>query len=140
VPCITDVEGVPEITGARFVELLLDTTIENAGSGVVFVPSLTRITMLLNVPTLLAVGVPCNRPVAVLNVAHEGRLVIENVNGLPSGSDAVGWNEYAVPTVAEVTGVPEITGARFAVLLTAIVNAGNCADAWPSLTVIRMLA
>ena len=46
--------------------------------------------MLLNVPTLLAVGVPCNRPVVVLNVAHEGAFVIENVNVLPSGSLAVG--------------------------------------------------
>jgi len=43
--------------------------------------------------TSLAVGVPCSRPVVVLNVAHAGLLVIENVNESPSGSLAVGWNE-----------------------------------------------
>ena len=88
---MTVVGGVPEITGARFGALL--TTIENAGSCAVAFPSLTQITMLLNVPTLLAVGVPCFRAVVVLNVAHEGAPVIEYVNGLPSGSLAVGWNE-----------------------------------------------
>ena len=66
------------------------TVMLKAASEVVVLPSLTRITMLLNVPTLLAVGVPCNRPVVVLNVAHEGAFVIENVNVLPLGSLAVG--------------------------------------------------
>ena len=89
-PCITDVGGVPEITGAPFAGAVLLTAIANAGSCAVAVPSLTLITMLLNVPTLLAVGVPCSRPVVVLNVAHDGRFAIENVNGLPSGSLAVG--------------------------------------------------
>jgi hypothetical protein len=88
VPCTTDVDGVPEITGGRLEGAL--TTIENAGSCVVACPSLTLITMLLNVPTLLEVGVPCSRPVVVLNVAHDGAFVIENVKGLPSGSLAVG--------------------------------------------------
>jgi hypothetical protein len=88
VPCITDVEGVPEITGGRFAGLL--TAIANAGSCAVACPSLTLITMLLYVPTLLAAGVPCNRPVVALNVAHDGAFVIEYVNGLPSGSLAVG--------------------------------------------------
>ena len=46
--------------------------------------------MLLVVPTLPAPGVPVNRPVVALNVAHDGRFVIENVSGLPSGSLAVG--------------------------------------------------
>ena len=37
-----------------------------------------------------AVGVPLNRPVVELNVAHAGLLVILKVNLLPSGSEAVG--------------------------------------------------
>jgi hypothetical protein len=88
VPCITDVAGVPDISGARFATAV--TTIENAGSCAAATPSLTLITMLLYVPTCVDVGVPCNRPVDVLNVAHGGAFVIENVNGLPSGSLAVG--------------------------------------------------
>ena len=87
-PCITDVDGVPEIIGAPFAVLL--TVIENAGNCAVTLPSLTLIAMLLVVPTLLAVGVPCSRPVVVLNVAHDGRFVIENVNGSLSASLAVG--------------------------------------------------
>ena len=89
-PCITDVGGEPEITGAPFAGAVLLTTMANAGNCADVVPSLTVIAMLLFVPTLLAVGVPCNGPVVALNVAHEGRFAIENVNALPSGSLAVG--------------------------------------------------
>ena len=39
-----------------------------------------------------APGVPCRVPFAELNVAHVGRFAIENVNELPSGSEAVGVN------------------------------------------------
>jgi hypothetical protein len=57
VPCITDVDGVPEITGAPFVGAgagaVLLTVIANAGNCAVPLPSLTLIAMLLNVPTLL---------------------------------------------------------------------------------------
>ena len=67
-----------------------DTVIANVGSDVVVLLSPTRIWMLLVVPALLAVGVPCKRPVCVLNVAQAGRFVIENVKASPSGSDAVG--------------------------------------------------
>ena len=66
------------------------TAMLKAANEVVVFPSLTLITMLLNVPTLLAVGVPCSRPVVVLNVAHDGAFVIENVNVSPSASLAVG--------------------------------------------------
>ena len=85
---MTEVDGAPEISGARLPALL--TTIAKAGSCEVTLPSLTLITMLLNVPTLEDVGVPCKRPVVVLNVAQAGRFVIENVNGSPSASLAVG--------------------------------------------------
>jgi hypothetical protein len=37
-------------------------------------------------------GVPCSLPVAVLNVAHVGRLAIANVRAFPSASEAVGVN------------------------------------------------
>jgi hypothetical protein len=41
--------------------------------------------------------VPWSWPVVVLNVAHEGRFAIENVNvSLGLGSLAVGVNEYWV--------------------------------------------
>ena len=85
-------------------------------------------------PTWLAAGVPCNRPVVVLNVAHDGLFAIAYVNVLPSGSLAVGWNEYAVPGVTDVGGVPEITGGRFGMLFTTIENAGSDAVSLPSLT------
>jgi hypothetical protein len=137
VPTITEVAGVPEMTGARFGAL--ETAIENAGSCALVCPSLTAITMLPYVPTWLVEGVPCSRPVDALNVAHDGRFVIENVSVLPSGSLADGWNEYAVPAVTEVGGVPEIVGGRFATFVTAIENAGSCAVACPSLTPMTML-
>ena len=94
--------------------------------------------MFANVPTLAAAGVPCSRPVVVLNVAHVGRFVMLNVNVPPSESLAVGVNEYCVPAVAVVGGVPEIVGATFGTELTTIENAGNCAVAFPSLTPITM--
>ena len=90
-PGITEVAGVPDMTGGRFG--MLFTVIVNAGSCAVACPSLTRIAMLLYVPTWLAVGVPCSRPVVVLNVAQLGRFVMLNVSVPPSASLAVGWNE-----------------------------------------------
>src|SRR5512141_3470785 len=88
VPTVAVVGGVPEITGGAFDDA---TVIENAGSAVEALPSLTLMTMLLNVPMLVAPGVPCSNPVAVLKVAHVGRLAIEKVNGSESASAAVGW-------------------------------------------------
>ena len=57
----------------------------------------------------------------------------------PSGSEAVGLKLYAVPTLADVLGVPEIVGARLVVpelAETVIANAGNFADLPPSRAVI----
>src|SRR5262245_33406420 len=89
------------------------TMIENAGSCAVAWPSLTPMTMLLFVPTSLAVGMPCNCPVVVLNVAHAGLFVIENVSASPSRSVAVGVNAYCTPTDALVGAVPLIVGGEF---------------------------
>jgi hypothetical protein len=136
VPTVAVVGGAPEITGGVFDDA---TVIENAGSGVEALPSLTLITMLLNVPMLAAPGVPRSSPVLTLNVAHVGRLAIENVNGSESASAAVGWKVYAVPWVAVTEGDPLIVGARFVVgAVTVIENAGNEAVAEPSLTEITM--
>jgi hypothetical protein len=53
-----------------------------------------------------AVGVPDKRPVVGENVAHAGRFWILNVSTSPSGSLAVGVNEYAWPAVTVVNGCP----------------------------------
>ena len=138
-PCITDVGGVPEITGAPFAGAVLLTVSENAGNCAVRLPSLTLIAMLLVVPTLLAVGVPCSRPVVVLNVVQLGWFVMLKVSVPPSESLAVGVNEYAVPAVTVVGGEPEIVGGWFGGAPTTIENVASCAlPPCPSLTPMPM--
>jgi hypothetical protein len=85
-----------------------------------------------NVP--VAPGVPASLPVEVLNVAHDGLLRIENVSGLPSGSLAVGWKEYAVPTLAVLGGVPVMVGDLFALGFTTSEYAGSDTFVVPSVT------
>jgi len=114
----------------------------NEASEALAEPSLTLMTMPVVVPTSPAPGVPASKPVAVLNVAHAGRFAMLNVNVLPSGSLAVGRNEYGVPGSTDPAGLPEIVGARFVVPLvplTVIPKAGSEAPAAPSLTPITML-
>src|SRR5262245_13876607 len=94
--------------------------------------------MFANVPTLTDAGVPCNRPVVVLNVAQLGWFVMLNVSVPPSASVAVGVNEYCVPTVAVVGGDPPIVGGLFDEA-TAMENSGSGVDAIPSLTLMTML-
>ena len=77
-------------------------------------PSLTVMVMLGNVP--VAVGVPDNLPVELLMVIQAGWPVTLKVSVSLSASEAVGVKEYAVPTVAEVGGAPEIVGAWFVAL------------------------
>jgi hypothetical protein len=128
-----DVGGVPVMVGAEF-EPDPETVMLNAGSIVDDTPSVTMIMINEYVP--VAVGVPLSRPVLVLNVAHAGLLRMENVSVLPSGSLAVGWNEYAVPTVAVVTGVPEMVGDLFGFGCTTIENTGKETRVVPSVTEI----
>ena len=94
--------------------------------------------MSANVPTFAAAGVPCSLPLLALNVAQLGRLLMLNVSVPPLASFAVGANEYSVPTVAVVGGVPEIVGGVFEDA-TVIENACNGVDALPSLTLMTML-
>src|SRR5688572_29650548 len=95
--------------------------------------------MFAKLPTLPAAGVPCSRPLDAVKVAHTGLFAMLKVSVLPFASLAVGWNEYATPTVAVVAGAPEMTGATLTAETT-IVNAGNEAETLPSLTLITMLA
>ena len=87
-------------------------------------PSLTLMTMPLVVPT--------SRPSAflqaarrVLNVAQDGLFAMLNVSVSLSASVAVGRNEYGVPGITAVAGVPEIVGARFGAALTMIENGAS---------------
>jgi hypothetical protein len=136
VPTVAAVGGVPEIVGARFGAAL--TTIVNGASCALACPSLTLIVTFANVPALLAVGVPCSRPVLAVNVAQVGRFAMLYVSVSPSASAPVGVNENCVPTVAVVGGAPEIVGAAFDAD-TVIANAGSGVDAVPSLTLMTML-
>jgi hypothetical protein len=65
-------------------------------------------------------------------------LVIEKLRAWPSGSDAVGRNEYACPTVPLLGGVPLIVGARFAAV-TVTLKGASVAEAVPSDTEMTML-
>ncbi len=89
------VGGTPEIEGGGSdvdvaVLVAVSTCIVNAGRDALFQPSLTAITILAYVPALPAEGVPESRPVLLLKVAHEGWLVIPNVNVRPDVSVADG--------------------------------------------------
>lgn len=54
----------------------------------------------------------------MLNAAQAGLFVMENDILRPAGSLAVGVNEYAVPAVTFVAGVPEMVGGSGAETLT----------------------
>lgn len=115
------------------------TVIPKDGSDAEPEPSLTLMAIPVEVPTLAAAGVPLRRPVAELNVAHEGLPVIEKVSAAPLGLVVVGWNEYPDPATTVVAGVPEMVGGGAAFdPVTVIENAGRAADAEPLLTLITM--
>ena len=54
----------------------------------------------------------------MLNAAQAGLFAMENDMLRPAGSLAVGVNEYAVPAVTLVAGVPEMVGGSGAETLT----------------------
>src|SRR4051812_16475345 len=105
------VGGVPVMVGGRLAGAVLPTVSEKAGRAAETLPSLTLITMPLVVPSEPVGGVPLTWPVAGVNVAQLGLLVISNVRVSSWASSAVGVNVYGVPTVALVPGVPMIVGA-----------------------------
>lgn len=73
-------------------------------------PSLTPITMLPDVPTLAAVGVPVNWPVVELKLAQDGLPEIENLSVVPRGPLALGVKAYAVPATSVRAGEPDMVG------------------------------
>jgi hypothetical protein len=123
--------GEPLIVGGEAAAL---TVIVKDASEALAVPSLTVITMPEKAPVFVAPGVPESLPFVVLNVAQLGFPAIENVSVPPRGLDAVGVNEYAVPTVAVVAGMPEMVGGVAAV--TVMLKVGSEAVEVPSLTEI----
>ena len=89
----------------------------NAGKLALAVPSLTLILMLLNVPTLAAVGVPLSRPVLELNAAQAGALAMLNVSVLPSASVALATGSVTLswlPPTQNTDGSPlaDLAGYR----------------------------
>jgi hypothetical protein len=88
--------GCPEIVGGVFaggVAGAAVTAIVKAARDALDFPSLTLIvTGALDLPASPAAGVPESKPDAGSKVAHVGLLVISNVRGSPSASEALGWN------------------------------------------------
>jgi hypothetical protein len=82
------VPGVPEMVGGGGGAEL--TVMVKAGSEADWLPSLTLITIGLDVPTSAAAGVPLSLPVAVSNAAHEGLPVMAKVSVLVLASEALG--------------------------------------------------
>lgn len=89
------------------------TVTENDGSDAVASPSETEITMAAVLPASSADGVPEIAPFCRFRFAQPGRPVALKDSRSPSASLATGWKLHAVPTVAAVTGLPLIVGARF---------------------------
>jgi len=108
---------MPLMTGGT---LPLTTAILKLGSDVVALPSLTLMTIPEYVPVL--VGVPVSLPLYLLKIAHDGLLIIENVNGSLLASEAVGANVYNWFAVKIVNGSPLMTGAVLAAAVTSVVN------------------
>jgi hypothetical protein len=107
-PSVFSVGGIHDRV-ARPVETVV-TAIANALSAMLASPSLTEIAMFEYVPTSLAPGVPDNRPVLVLNVAHAGLFWMLNASVSPSASAALGTKLYALDAFTAAGAVPEIVG------------------------------
>jgi hypothetical protein len=81
------------VVGGVVVEPEDCTTMLNAGNTPFVYPSYAVITTFEYVPTLLAVGVPDNKPVVLLKLAQDGPFVIANTIRRPFGSTAESWKE-----------------------------------------------
>ena len=79
------------MVGGRFPVPEAVSLIEKAASAVVAVPSLTEMTIELNVPTFPDCGVPLKSPLDAEKEAQGGRFTMPNVSKLPSASAALGW-------------------------------------------------
>ncbi len=102
------------------------TAIAKAGKVALVVPSLTAMAMFEYVPTLAAVGVPDNSPVALLKVAQLGAFFTLKLSTVPLGSVVAGVKLYALPSSTEASGVPDMVGLADAL---AGALAGALADA-----------
>jgi hypothetical protein len=109
VPLVAE-QVVPAVVPPPVLTLML-----KAGSDATLAPSDTLIRMLPNAPA--ADGVPVSAPVVALNVAQAGRFWTPKDSVAPVAPVAVGVNEYAVPTVAVVAGVPLMVGTTVTVVL-----------------------
>ena len=86
---------------------------------------------------------PESRPVDALKLAQPGLPLMLKESACPSGSEAVGRNEYALPAVTAGAGEPLMTGARLSggggsPADTVMSNAGSELDAAPSDTEITI--
>jgi hypothetical protein len=63
-------------------------------------------------PTSASAGVPVMAPELVLIVAQAGRPVAEKTRASPSGSEARGVKEYALPASTPIPGTPPMVGGR----------------------------
>ena len=88
-----------------------ETVMEKVGRAASMTPSETAIWIFEYVPVTPSTGVPLRVPVVASNVAQSGLPAILNVRLSPSGSLALGWNEYGMLVFALEAGLPEIVGA-----------------------------
>ena len=132
---VAPVAGEPEIVGAWFTGSGVvvgggivpgaTTVMSNAGRCVWCLPSVTRTWMFRYLPTLFGPGMPVSVPVDLLKLAQPGRLLTRNLMRLPSGSIAIGRNEYILPTSTTVGAVPAMIGG----LLLSVLALPACAGA-----------
>ena len=137
-PSVTDAAGDPEIVGGELTGTAL-TVIENGPRLAEASPSETLMTIFWCVPTSDGPATPLMLPVDALNDNHAGFPVMLNDRASPSGSEALGVNEYDCPSVTVPGGVPEIIGDELtATSLTVIENGPRLAEACPSETLMTM--
>jgi hypothetical protein len=85
---VADLAGVPLMTGERLPVAADATTILKVGKPTWNPLSRTQMRIFSWVPA--TIGLPLKRPVLLLKTAQDGRLLMPNDNGLPSGSTAMG--------------------------------------------------